>query len=217
MRTVLIAAATAVVVVALYALFLAPSSSETGGSGEPTEVGRRVEAPEAVPELRELPAAGDREEPPPARAEPEAPPGSESATAPAEPPARSEDLDRWLEQLSADKENLAFTAALELGRLKDARAVPALAETLATHRDNYVRLGAATALGDIRALDAVPALVEALLDKDQLVRTAAYDALTKVVGAKVPYRADAPSRERRAAHDAWRKWWGDNEARLRAR
>lgn len=153
--------------------------------------------------------------------EPEPPPvvepEPESPTPPA--PTRAADHDEVVQKqighLKHPNENIRFTAALELGRLKDLRATGPLIEVLEKDRDYYVRLGAATALGDIKACDAVPPLIDALDDKDTLVRTAANDALQAITGQAFEFVADLTARQRRTIMKEWRSWWTANENTVR--
>ena len=117
-------------------------------------------------------------------------------------------------RLHSEDVNTAFKATLELGQLRDERAVSSLATTLRTHRDYYVRLGAATALGEIKVIEGVPSLIEALDDRDELVRTAASDALGAITGETIPYRAGATEDDRKRAQASWRRWLADNDARV---
>ncbi len=128
---------------------------------------------------------------------------------------KSADVDRWIKALHDKSENVAFSATLELARLKDPRAVDPLIAVLRHHNDFYVRLGAAVALGDIEALDAVEYLIDALDDKDALVRTAASDALQKITGGRIAIAQGATPEERKQGQEAWRLFWKENEARLR--
>jgi hypothetical protein len=156
--------------------------------------------------------------PQPTPAEPTPP---EPAPAPAEPmpsdPEHDADVARWMDRLRDSNENIRFSATLELGRLKDLRAAPALIEVLREDRDYYVRLGAATALGDMKACAAVPALIDALDDKDTLVRTAANDALQAITGQAYEFVTEMSGRERRKVMKQWRDWWKANEAAVRDR
>ena len=139
---------------------------------------------------------------------------------PVPPPAPATDaatLQHWIDLLKDPNAGIAFSATLELGRLKDLRAVPALTATLKTYRDFYVRLGAADALRELKACDAVGALVEALDDKDDLVRTACNQALMFITGHQEPFAATLPKIELRRAQKAWEKWWKENEDSVRTR
>lgn len=155
--------------------------------------------------------------PPPTEPEPEADPPARTPPSPETDPAHQAEVDRWIERLGDDNENIRFSATLELGRLKSLRATEPLVAVLADDRDYYVRLGAATALGDIKAVAAIPALVEALDDGDALVRTAANDALKSITAEDIEFRSDMSRTERRRAQTAWKQWFETNEGALRRR
>jgi HEAT repeat protein len=222
-RTILVSAVTALVVAAAFVLLAGPKEDAARESVDDVpdraallemieDLEARVaelSAPTATP--AEAPAAAPTEAPAPA-----APPAATQAAEAADAAKRVE-VDRWIERLGAPDENTAFKAALQLAQLGDLRAVDALIETMREHRDFYVRLGAATALGDLKALDAVPALIDALDEKDQLVRTAASESLWSITSNRIDFKAGASAADRRAAQGKWRKWWRDNEAHLRSR
>jgi HEAT repeat protein len=97
--------------------------------------------------------------------------------------------------------------------LKDLRS--SRPDGLLDHRD--LRGWAADALRELKACDAVTALVEALDDKDDLVRTAANQALIFITGHQEPFAATLPKPELRRAQKAWEKWWKENEGNVRTR
>lgn len=132
-------------------------------------------------------------------------------------PDHDAEVARWIERLHDSNENIRFSATLELGRLKDLRAAPALIQVIQEDRDYYVRLGAATALGDMKACASVPALIEALDDKDTLVRTASNDALQAITGQAFEFVTEMSGRERRKVMKQWREWWKENEGGVRDR
>ncbi len=139
-------------------------------------------------QLRAALAAGQAPEPPPAAKPP--PP----ADVP-EPPGRVKPAEP-----SAREEKIA-----DLRRM------------LRSNRDFYARLGAATALGELRAADAVPDLIAAIDDRDELVRTAASEALHRITGHDILFVSVQPKRERLQVVNRWRVWWKHNEAAVRAR
>ena len=234
MRTVLIAALTAVVVAVLVTLLMPPPSTPAGPTGPDPELLRRLDDLERALEARETapPARLEGTAEPPAlriralearleqveeatKAQAAAPPAS-APTEAEKDQEKDEEYQRWIDRLYDANENVAFSAALELARLGDPRAIKALAYVLGTHHDYYVRLGCASALGDLSAIDGVPALIEALSEKDQLVRTAAHDALQKITSANIEYDGSGTEEQRLEAQTAWREWFKENEARLRA-
>lgn len=133
------------------------------------------------------------------------------------PGADDATLRRYIELLGDPNPSLAFTAALQLGHLKDLRATPALIKALKTNKDFYVRLGAADALKELQACDAVGALIEAVEDKDDLVRTSANEALKVITRHEEPFVPNAPRPELRKVARAWEKWWKENEESVRRR
>ena len=162
--------------------------------------------------------------PPPAPPDGTGPAGSPAPPSPPAPPTHPEaekqldaEVDRWIERLKDREAGIAFSATVQLGRLKSLRAVPALMNTLKNHSDFYTRLGAATALGELKAADAVPALIEALEDRDDLVQTAASEALTGITGQDFKFVVNLSKKERKAIREQWTQWWRDHETDLRKR
>ncbi len=159
---------------------------------------------------------------------PTAPKPTPTPPAPSPNPPAEEDpnhaalVDMWIKRLKDPNNGIVFSATLELGRLKDLRAVPPLIETL-EHKDFYVRLGCATALGELGAVDAMPALIDGLNDKDDLVRTAVDDALKQIAAPlltdkdreELQFQASMGAGDRRRVQSRWRAWWKANEAALR--
>jgi hypothetical protein len=130
---------------------------------------------------------------------------------------REKEIDRWIKRLRDSDEDIVFSATIELARLKALRATPALVKVLRSHKDFYARLGAATALGEIQSVDAVPDLIEALNDKDDLVRTAASEALHRITGQDFNFVSGLTKNERVRIQKKWRAWWRENEDGLRTR
>ena len=166
------------------------------------------------------PAPGDGTTPPPAVAPP-GPSGTPPATdRPRDPEAQKRhdaEVDRWIERLKDPDNGLSFSATYKLKDLKDLRAVPPLLETLKLHKDYYTRLGAATALGELHACDAVAALIEALDDHEDLVQTAAGEALTTITGRDSRIMVGLSKKERKQLKDEWARWWKDHEPEVRQR
>jgi hypothetical protein len=127
------------------------------------------------------------------------------------------EVDLWISRLKDPDTGVSFSATYKLKMLKDLRAVPALVETLRAHKDYYTRLGAASALGELRACDGVPALIEAIEDKEELVQTAALEALSAVTGRDARVMVGLTKKERRQLREDWQKWWKENEASVRQR
>jgi hypothetical protein len=180
----------------------------------------------ASPEPAGPPPGPTAAKPEPAPAEPAPAPAPTAApTPPAAPADPNHDalVDMWIQRLKDSNEGIAFSATIELGRLKDLRATQPLVEVLGKHKDFYARLGAATALGELSAVDAISALIEALNDKDDLVRTAADEALRAIAEPllaekdreELQFMANMGTTDRRRVQNRWRAWWKANEAALR--
>ena len=89
----------------------------------------------------------------------------------------TEDLGQFLKNLKGRNLALKMEAVLELGRLKDKSAVPALVEALA---DPEIRALACWALGRIGEKTTAPRILVLLADKDPLVRHEAVLALARI-------------------------------------
>ncbi len=165
---------------------------------------------------RELELAKRREPAPPPVVQPDKPvPPPQPATPTEEEQQRLKEIERWRKRLRDSDEDIVFSATIELARLKALEAVPDLVRVLNKHKDFYARLGAATALGEIQAVEAVPDLIEALNDKDDLVRTAASEALHRITGEDFNFVSGLTKNERIRIQKKWRQWWRDNETELR--
>ena len=65
--------------------------------------------------------------------------------------------------------------------------------------------------------DGHPELIEALNDKDNLVRVAANDALIAITGEDMNFSAQLSRNERTRKQREWRTWFKANESTLRAK
>ncbi len=159
---------------------------------------------------------------PPTAPEPATPPVATEPKAP-EPldpeaqKAHDAEVDKWIAHLKDSSVTIAYSAAFKLKTLKDPRSVPALVDTLRTHKDIWVKAECATALGAIRSPDGVAALIDALDDKDQYVLASASDALVKITGQDFKATLNPSAKERRLYKEQWVKWWKDNEGDVRRR
>jgi HEAT repeat protein len=154
--------------------------------------------------------------PPPAPVE--SPPTEDGGGEPtAEDVERDQEIERWRKRLRDPDEDIVFSATIELARLKALRATPDLVHVLNKHRDFYARLGAATALGEVQAAGGVADLIEALNDKDELVRTAASEALSRITQQDFNFVSGLNKNERIRIQKRWRAWWRDNEQAVRQR
>lgn len=86
-------------------------------------------------------------------------------------------LDSLVANIKSKELALRLEAVLELGRLKDARAIPPLAELLS---DPELKSLACWALGRIGKKQAVPKLLLALIDDNALVRCESVLALVRI-------------------------------------
>ncbi len=144
---------------------------------------------------------------------------------PSEPVAQEPEVDedheaevkRWIDRLEDKNNDIVFTATVKLHELKDLRAAMPLVKVLKDHKDFYARLGAATALGGIESVDAVPALIDALNDRDDLVRTAANEALVGITQTDFNFSSHLGRNERQRVQRSFRNWFKTNEAALRER
>jgi hypothetical protein len=159
-------------------------------------------------------AGGARPTPTPGTTGPES--GGTTAPPPVDP-GREELITKWIDRLKDADDDVVFTSTIELARLKALRAAPDLVQVLEKHKDFYARLGAATALGEIPAVDGVPALIEALADRDDLVRTAANEALKRITGQDFNFSSQMSKNERTRIQRQWKQWWKDNEPEVRRR
>lgn len=115
---------------------------------------------------------------------------------------KSRRLAEWGEQLGFYSEE-SVTAATELGKISDPRAVKLL-ETALRHSVKEVRAAAATSLGGLKGRRAFDALLFAARDGSWNVRAAAVEALGKIgdrraIAALQTLEADASSEVRLAA------------------
>lgn len=126
-------------------------------------------------------------------------------------------VEKWIKSLKDSNAEVVFTATIELGKLKDMRATAPLMQVLKSHRELWPRLGAATSLGDLRAPDAVTSLIDALQDKEELVRSAAANALRGITEQDFNYVQGLSRAERGRIQKQYKRWWKDHEAELRRR
>lgn len=183
-------------------------------------VGLRVPLDELVDEVRKLGGA-------PARpAEPEARPAQPSPPPPT-PGKSKEEMEReakvreFILQLQdrRAKDQVRYSAAVELGNLRDPAAVDPLVDAL--EKDSYplVRRASAWALGEIGkgSVRAIPALIRQVGEEEEYVAYMAERALgditRAVTGAPVTFGVD-PSmnvKRRREIRKQWEDWWAKNQ------
>ncbi len=126
-------------------------------------------------------------------------------------------LKMWIARLKDKDHDIVFTATVKLADLGDLRAAKPLADVVRDHKDYYARLGAVTALGTLKAVDGVETLIDALDDKDDLVRMNASENLTAITSQDFPFDADMSRNERSKVKRRWRTWFKENEKVLRER
>jgi hypothetical protein len=134
-----------------------------------------------------------------------------------------------------DKDSgVRFAAAIDLGKLGDVSAWPALAKKLHSDEDIFVRRACAQSIGDLRAYEAFPDLADALLDpeefvaiqshrvlqdwmKEDLRRQLGRDPTEKEVAARdFGFKQGQVKSERKRVADRAKKWWDENRDRVLA-
>lgn len=118
--------------------------------------------------------------------------------------------------LEADDMDMLFPAIEKIREHRVMDAVPRLIQILKTHKDEFGRMAAASALGDMRAADAVIPLAEALVDRSELVSDQANKAIRQITDYDTQLAATAGIRRRRAARNKVKEWWRSHEAEVRA-
>jgi len=128
---------------------------------------------------------------------------------------------RQLKDRSIDDQT-RFNAAVQLGDLRDPRAVDPLVEAL--HKDSYdlVRRASAWSLGMLGkdAVRAIPDLIDQMKDKEEYVGYMCERALGEItkaaLGEPVSFKFDPTmkSRERRRVQKKWEAWWIKNKPML---
>ena len=105
-------------------------------------------------------------------------------------------------------------AADALGVMQDDAVVGQLLEALEDPSNTYrgqslwVRRHYVEALGQIRSQNALGGLIRALRDEDPAVRSAAIEAVERIVG-----RSYAEGRSRTEQVEAWERWWANQQPR----
>ena len=139
-------------------------------------------------------------------------------------PELTRQLNNFVRQLKDRKidEQTRFNAAVQLGDLRDPRAVDPLIEAL--HKDSYdlVRRASAWSLGMLGkdAVRAIPHLIDQMKDKEEYVGYMCERALgeiTKaVLGEPVTFKFDPTmnAKQRRKVQKKWDEWWAKNKATL---
>ncbi len=133
---------------------------------------------------------------------------------PSPPPPTSAAVGRNIELLRDRDAGVRFSAAIELGKLGDKAAVPALAETLTRDEDVFVRRACVRSLGDLKAYEVFGRLVDVLTDAEEYVAKQAAAVLKDWCGDDFGYKQDQPKGDRKRVADRARRWWDDNKTRL---
>ncbi len=133
----------------------------------PTVVVQPAPVYQTAPVVRPAYSSPAEVAPPPTLVPTPAPPAQPAAWAP-------DSAEAQVQRLSSPDDTVRADAAVQLGRMKAVRAVPSLAQVLATDRSAAVREAAARGLGLIGTSDALPALQRAAqADDDREVRHSA--------------------------------------------
>lgn len=124
--------------------------------------------------------------------------------------AKNETLPRELERLKSPDAGARFSAVVELGRLADPSAIPALAEVAINDGDNYVRDFAVRVLGNFDVPAVIPYLIRALHDSDSLVASSANEGLVRITKRSFGFDRKATNEQRQEAIRKWEEWWEKN-------
>ena len=119
-------------------------------------------------------------------------------------------------------ENKRFTAAVELGDLKDPSAVDPLIRALEADPNGLVRRGAAWSLGKLgkHSLKAFPALIKQVGGRDEYVAYTCDKALEDIcqdaTGSRVSFNFDPTmkSKQRKGVAKQWSKWLKEHKDQL---
>lgn len=158
----------------------------------------------AIGDLRAIASAAPKSEPAPAAPPPEA--------APAVDPGLPAELAAQVARLQDADAAVRFEAVDQLLVSKNIAVLPHLVP-MTKDSDGFVRRLAVEGLRDFKHPDAVDALIEALADADVNVADTAWGSLKKLTSQKIPFEANAPSKEARVrAQQRWREWWDKNKS-----
>jgi HEAT repeat protein len=127
------------------------------------------------------------------------------------PEAENPTVAQNIELLASKDDGVRFAAAIELGRLGDLRAVPALVKGLREDPDVFVRSACSRALGDLKAYKAFLDLVEAMSDGEEYVSKRAALVVKEFSGEDFGYKQGQTKSDRKRVADRARKWWEDNK------
>lgn len=100
-------------------------------------------------------------------------------------------------------------ATLAYARAAGPKEMPPLAEVARTDKSPTVRASAVTALGRVRAHREMETLLQAMNDRDVVVRRRAADAVRLILGRKYRYDPNGPSAQRLRSIAAIRRVWAN--------
>ena len=150
-------------------------------------------------------------------------PSPPSAGSAEEKAANREKARKALADLASEDGQKVFSATMTLAKYGDLEAVEPLLKVLKEHKDFYARMGAATAFKSLKACDAVIGLIEALLDKESVVFSAASTALIEITRIEekdltelnLRVASDTSKQRRTEARQKWVTWWRTHEEQVR--
>lgn len=119
-----------------------------------------------------------------------------------------DNLGRKVDQLDNDDPGVRWSAVDELIRSGDKRVLPYLLPKL-KDPDPFVRRLCAEGFAQIGDVDSCGSLIEALADKEAIVRESAYKSLVKLSGKKIAFDPEASESARRGMVRKWQQWWKD--------
>jgi hypothetical protein len=127
-----------------------------------------------------------------------------------------------------------FSAAIELGKLGDRSAVPALARRFHGDDDPFVRRACARTIGDLKAYEAFQDLVDGLTDSEEYVALQAYRVIMdwvrdnmrrhlghvptereekEIMAFDFGFKQNQAKGDRRKVGERAKKWWDENKDR----
>ncbi len=133
------------------------------------------------------------------------PAASDGAAAP-KVEALPDKLGKRVEELAADNAGTRWEAVDELLRSGDKRVVPYILPRL-SDSDPFVRRLVAEGLPKVADVEVCGALIEALADRESIVREAAHKALLALSGQRFPFDPEGSDTARGAQVEKWKSWW----------
>jgi hypothetical protein len=167
----------------------------------------------AVAAMR-MEAPPKKSEPPVAKAPPTMPEDPVGPVPAGAPPALAPDVQRCILLLKDKEAATRFSAAIELGKLGERQAWPALAASLRSDDDPFVRRACARSIGELKAFGAFPDLVESLMDGEEYVAIQASRVIKEMAGQDFGFKQNLAKGEKKKVVDRAKKWWEENKTRL---